>query len=86
MSAYTYADVQTASTAVHALLTDGQPHDRLDEFVAILDAVAPAIAARALHELADAMSAPDWNHKDDWGVSVIYPNALRTRADLLKRT
>lgn len=50
-----------------------------------LEAAAPLIAAKALRALADDMEADSWDHFDDWGVPVIYPDALRARANRIAR-
>ena len=42
------------------------------------------IQAQALEALAAEMESKTWDHKDDWGVSVIYPNALRIRAQAIR--
>lgn len=70
---------------------DGSPSDiiRIPTRMAVrttLEAAAPLIAGKVLRALADEMDAREWNHKDDWGVSVIYPNALRKRAENLEVT
>jgi hypothetical protein len=52
MSAFTDDDVQAAEDAVDALYDDGEPHEHEEELRAVLAAVAPAIAARALREFA----------------------------------
>jgi len=52
---------------------------------AVLDAVAPAIAARALREFASAMERPDWTHRDDWGVRCAYSFEVTSRADEIER-
>ena len=89
MSAYTDADVETAAriwwtNSGHDwdehIEGEDKPH-LLSEFRAVLDVVAPAIAARALRDFADRMESADWTHRDDWNMKCAYAFEVRNRAD-----
>jgi hypothetical protein len=80
MSAFTDDDVQAAEDAADALYDDGEPHGHEEELRAVLAAVAPAIAARALREEADFVS------KLRRSTAQHVAEYLRARADEIERT
>ena len=69
MSAYTDADVQAAAKAIARLSIQGTA-SWLDYSRAAVDAVAPAIAARALREVAEPMIANCDKHGHGEGASI----------------
>ena len=82
MSAYTNADVSLVANHVPLGFTERDPYRDVDEAArAILDAVAPAIAARALRE-----AASDYWSRTDLPSTFEPWSWLRDRAEKYERT